>query len=125
MDDLLIQETKSTPEVDFTQSGKLCIKGRSLPENPKEFYNPLFYWIENLSTEHVDLSCKFEYVNTSSSKNILELIKSLDSNRNVKELNLNWYYEEDDFDILEFGEIVERSLKRTKVNLIECDDINS
>ncbi len=122
MDDLLINETASTPEIDFRNSGQLSIKGKSLPEDPKGFYNPLFDWADQLSAEHVQIDIKLEYVNTSSSKNILELIKFIDRNKNIRSLNMNWYYEEDDFDILEFGEIVERSLKRTKAKYIECDD---
>ena len=124
MDDLLINETSSTPEINFRNSGQLSIKGKSLPEDPKGFYNPLFDWAEQLSAENVQIDVKLEYVNTSSSKNILELIKLIDKNKNIRHLEMNWYYEEDDFDILEFGEIVERSLKRTKANYIECDEID-
>ncbi|MBU8892522.1 MAG: DUF1987 domain-containing protein [Bacteroidales bacterium] len=124
MEDLLIQSTESTPQIDFKKSGQLSIKGKSLPEDPKRFYTSLFKWAEELSAEEVQLDVKLEYVNTSSSKNIIELIKVVDRSQKIRHLNLNWYYEIDDTDMLEFGEMIERSLKRTKASYIECEDID-
>ena len=63
-------------------------------------------------------------VNTSSSKNIIELIKMVDQNKNIKQLSLDWHYEVDDLEMLEFGEVVGRSVKRTKTQYLECDDID-
>ena len=124
MEDLVIQSTESTPQIDFKKSGQLSIKGKSLPEDPKRFYTSLFKWAEELSADEVQLDVKLEYVNTSSSKNIMELIKTVDRSQKIRHLNLNWYYEIDDTDMLEFGEMIERSLKRTKASYIECDDID-
>jgi glutaredoxin-related protein len=122
--DLIIQSTASTPEIYFKQSGHLSIKGKSLPEDPKKFFSPLFNWAEDLNVENVQLDVRLEYVNTSSSKNILEFIKMVDSKDNVRHLNLNWFYEIDDLDMLEFGEIIEKKLKRTKASYIEYYDID-
>ncbi|MBI9053726.1 MAG: DUF1987 domain-containing protein [Bacteroidales bacterium] len=124
MSDLIIQSTASTPEIYFKQSGHLSIKGKSLPEDPKKFFSPLFDWVEDFNAENVQLDVKLEYVNTSSSKNILEFIKMIDSKDSVRHLNLNWYYEIDDLDMLEFGEIIEKRLKRTKARYIEYYDID-
>ena len=124
MDNLKIHSTLSTPQIDFKSSGQLSIKGRALPEDPKRFFNPLFKWAEELSAEQVQLDIKLEYVNTSSSKKILELFKAVDSNKKIRHLNLNWFYETDDDDMLEFGEMIGRNMKRTKTNYIECDDID-
>ena len=124
MDDLIIKSTPATPEIDFKMSGQMLIKGKSLPENPLKFYEPIFRWIEDFSAEDVQIDIKLEYVNTSSSKNILELIKIVDRNQNIRNLNLNWYYEIDDMDMLEFGEMIGRSIKRAKTEYIECDDID-
>ena len=125
MNDLKIKRTPATPEIDFKVTGEMSIKGKSLPEDPKKFYNPIFNWIEDFTASNVKIDIKLEYVNTSSSKNILELIKKVDRNHNIKQLSLNWYYEIDDLDMLEFGEIIARSIKRAKTNYIECDDLNS
>ncbi|MDA3953193.1 MAG: DUF1987 domain-containing protein [Bacteroidales bacterium] len=122
MDDLLIQPTESTPQVEFKKSGQLSIKGRSLPEDPKKFYGQLFEWAEELTAEDVQIDVKLEYVNTSSTKKIMELLKKVDGNKKIKHLHLNWYYEVDDLDILEFGEIIGRTVKRIKANYIEYED---
>ena len=122
MDDLFINNTESTPEIDFKESGELSIKGKSLPEDPKKFYDPIFKWANAISAENVQLDVQLEYVNTSSSKRIIELVKSIDNNRNVKEINMNWFYEEDDSDMLEFGEMIQHNLRHTKTKYIELED---
>lgn len=122
MSDLKIKETEITPEIDFDTSGFMRISGKSLPEDPIKFFKPLFQWAEELDAEKVMLDIKLEYVNTSSSKNILELIKHIDKNKKIKQLNLNWYYEIDDLDMLEFGEMIGRSIKRAKTNFLEYED---
>ena len=124
MNNLRIKSTPTTPEIDFRDSGQMIIKGKSLPEDPKKFYGPIFKWIEEFEAELVKMDVKLEYVNTSSSKNILELIKYIDKNQKIRHLDLNWYYEIDDMDMLEFGEMIGRSIKRAKTNYIECEDID-
>ncbi len=123
MNNLIIDSTNATPEIRFETNGKISIKGKSLPENPKKFYEPIFKWIDEFEAEQVNVDIKLEYVNTSSSKNILELIKKMDKNHKIKNLDLNWYYEIDDVDMLEFGEMIARIIKRAKTNYIECEDI--
>ncbi len=122
MEDLYINYTNSTPEINFKQSGHLSIKGRSLPEDPKKFFDPLFKWINELDSEQVDIQIKLEYVNTSSSKRIIELLKLIDNNSKIKKVDMNWYYEIDDSDMLEFGEMIYHSLRRTKAKYIEYED---
>ena len=36
-----IKATSATPEVVYDKEGKLLIKGRSMPEDVKKFYQPL------------------------------------------------------------------------------------
>ncbi len=124
MTDLNIKQTEQTPEIRFQSSGSMIIKGKSLPEDPIKFFKPLFQWVENVESEKIKFDIKLEYVNTSSSKNILELIKIIDKNQKIRQLDLNWYYEVDDMDMLEFGEMVARSIKRAKTNYIECEEID-
>jgi len=122
MEDLYINNTNSTPEINFERSGKLKIEGKALPEDPKRFFDPLFKWVNELDSDQVDIQIKLEYVNTSSSKRIIELIKSIDNNPRIKKVDLNWYYEIDDADMLEFGQMIRHSLRRTKAHYIEYDD---
>ncbi len=122
MDDLFIDDTPSTPEIKFEKSGSLSIRGKSLPEDPRRFYNPLFKWVEELSSDHVDIKVQLEYINTSSTKRIIELIKKIDNNSKIKKVNMSWYYEIDDPDMLEFGEVIQHNLRRTKTNYIEYNE---
>lgn len=122
MQDLYINNTPSTPEIDFKSSGHLSIKGKSLPEDPKKFFGPLFKWAEAISAKELELDIKLEYVNTSSSKRIIEFIRNLDNNNKIKKIKLNWFYEADDPDMLEFGEMIQHSLRRTKASYIEYED---
>jgi len=122
MDDLFINNTESTPEINFRKTGQLSIKGKSLPEDPKKFYDPIFKWANNICAKNVQLDIKLEYVNTSSSKRIIEFVRNLDNNNKIKKVYLNWFYEADDPDMLEFGEMIHHSLRRTEANYIEYED---
>ena len=51
------------------------------------------------------MDIQLEYFNTSSSKCILDVFKKLEAiNAGSSEVTINWYYEEDDEDMLEAGE---------------------
>lgn len=104
MEDLLINGTASTPVVNFKMCGELNLEGRSLPEDSVTFYQPLFEWAKQLTAEKVLVNIKLEYINTSSSKQLLTLLKIVTENENCKSVKVNWYYEEGDLDGLETGE---------------------
>lgn len=109
MDNLKIEGTKQTPEIDFdASSGILKISGRSIPENTFEFFNPVLVWLDEYSSQapnSVIAKINLEYFNTSSSKYILEVLKRL---KNIlgdgKNVLVQWYYEEDDEEMMETGE---------------------
>lgn len=109
MESISIEGTAKTPTIKFElDKGFLEIKGRSIPENSIEFYKPLIDWLEKYSlSPKVDTSVniQLEYFNTSSSKCILDVFKKLESIHNKGgKIVINWYYEEDDEDMLEAGE---------------------
>ena len=116
MEDLLIEPTSNTPLIDFSLDGKLVIAGSSFPENAKEFYDPLIDWIADLQKETIDFDVILEYMNTASAKKLLELLKRLESNLHIKNLTVNWYYDKDDEDSLEAGQILADTLSRVKFN---------
>lgn len=107
MENINIEGTPKTPTVKFDKdNGVLEIKGRSIPENSIEFYKPLIDWIEsygkNPKSETL-VNIKLEYFNTSSSKCILDVFKKLETVSGTN-MTINWYYEQDDEDMLEAGE---------------------
>ncbi len=126
MDSISIEGTPKTPTVNFdATTGKIEVKGRSIPENSIEFYRPLVEWLEEYSKEPQDLTnvnIQLEYFNTSSSKCILDVFKKLEAIKKAKnEVIINWYYEEDDEDMLEAGEDYE-SIIRIPFKMIEVVD---
>mgnify|MGYP005842394231 CR=1 FL=1 len=116
MDPIKIEGTRKTPEVLFdAEKGIIEVEGRSIPENSIEFYNPLVDWLDEYAKEpkeKTEVNIRLEYFNTSSSKCILDVFKKLEAiYKNDKDVIINWYYEEDDEDMLEAGEDYQSILK--------------
>ncbi len=123
MEPIKIEGTPKTPTVKFDKSeGVFEIKGRSIPENSVEFYKPLVDWLDNYKEDPLpktEVDIRLEYFNTSSSKCILDVFKKLEAIHKAKnEVIVNWYYEEDDEDMLEAGEDYE-SIIRVPFKMIE------
>lgn len=108
-DTVHIKGTVKTPEIYLNKKeGVIKLKGRSIPENAKQLYNPIITWAERYaesSNSKTNLIFQLEYFNTASSKMIFELINSL---KTIKDkgntLNIEWHYLVDDDDILDSGE---------------------
>ncbi len=116
MESIRIEKTRKTPDVTFNaETDVIQIEGKSIPENSIEFYKPLVDWIEEYGTspkEKTEVNIKLEYFNTSSSKCILDVFKKLETIfKDEKDVVINWYYEEDDEDMLEAGEDYQSILK--------------
>jgi len=108
MKELVLEKTVKTPFVNFdAESGILKIIGRSIPENPDEFYSKLFYWInEYFKKPQSDtlVNIQLEYINSGSSKFILEFFQLIeDYNSKGYNCKISWHYEEDDEAVLELG----------------------
>ena len=119
MDNIYIPATSDTPEVNFESSGRLMIRGRSLPENIIVFYDRLIDWVRMLKAETVRMDVSLDYLSSTSSKKLLELIKTLDANNAIQELIINWHYEHDDDDILEKGQIYEELMMKASFRYYE------
>lgn len=126
MNPLFIEGTPQTPSMRFDSNrGLLEIKGISIPENPVEFYKPLIEWLEQYTSKPADktkVNICLEYFNTSSSKCLLEVFKKLEVIHKAKnDVVVNWYYVEDDEDMLAAGEDFE-SVLCIPFNIIETED---
>jgi len=109
MDNLKIDGTRQTPEINFdAASGILKLDGRSIPENTFEFFTPVLNWLDEYASSAPDkvvAKINLEYFNTSSSKYILEILKRLKIMlKDGKDVLVEWYYEEDDEEMMETGE---------------------
>jgi hypothetical protein len=125
MENLKLIATQKTPMVSFdATNGQLELKGRSIPENSLEFYKPLLTWVDQLrdagSTPDLEMHVQLEYFNTSSSKCLLDLFKRLETF--TSKVTINWYYEQDDEDMLEAGEDYEAIIS-VPFKMIEVEDL--
>ncbi len=104
-----IEATDDTPFVLLDpRNGKIEIGGHSLPEDVKEFYTPIMNWIlayKDNPNENTHVVFKFDYFNTASSKQILDMIEEIKQiKQNGNQLKVDWFYMEDDDDMLDAGE---------------------
>jgi len=109
VDKLIVRPTRITPLVYFDPNrGLLELRGKSSPENAINFYNNLLVALEKYAmygSRDITANFKYEYFNTSSSKCIFDIFRRLIKiGEQGHNLNINWYYEEYDDDMLEAGE---------------------
>lgn len=109
MEALNIQGTNDTPKVVLDPNiGVFEISGRSLPEDVVRFYQPVLEWLEDYKLEPLDSTefvFRYIYFNTATSKLIQDILIKLEeifqSGHNVQVM---WFYEEEDEDMLDSGE---------------------
>ncbi len=91
------------------EPGRIFIMGRSIPENPGEFYRSIYEWIINHSSSYDDMTridAGFEYINTTSTKWIFTILRELSVKPGLAgKVKVNWYYEKGDDDMCELGYI--------------------
>ena len=120
-----IKETLHTPSVNiFNDDNLIVVSGISRLEDPSIFYQQLAELFEEYFKafeQKVVLDFNLDYINTSSSKWLLHILKSMQVKyADKKEIVVNWYYEEDDEIIQEAGEVFQ-SLLQIPLNLIPIE----
>ncbi|MBI5219269.1 MAG: DUF1987 domain-containing protein [Bacteroidia bacterium] len=116
MEPLSIEGSPKTPTVNFDPvTGKLEMKGRSIPENAIEFYKPLVVWLEeyyNCPQKLTEFFVHFEYFNTSSSKCLVDVFRRVEAiYKSGNNVIIHWYFEEDDGYMQEAGEDYQSIIK--------------
>ncbi len=108
MEHLTLSASKEFPGINFDPStGKLSIIGKSYMEDAVSFYNPVIDWLKKYCSQPADetnLTIGLEYMNTSSSKYILDVFDLL--NQLFKKGNnvyVIWQYNAEDEDMEEQG----------------------
>ncbi len=111
MDNLFIAASPSSPEVDFRfDERRLSLKGESYPENAAQFWGDIIVALRSFLTGDVDttpvtVNVALAYFNSSSTKMLFSLFGALnDKAKSGTEVVLNWYHDEDDDTIFEFGQ---------------------
>jgi len=107
---LFLAATPSSPEIDFRfEQHTLSIKGESYPENAAAFYGPLIAavrsYVEACHDAQITVHVSLAYFNSSSTKMLFTLFDTLNQAAiDGNHVRLNWYHDEDDDTILEFGQ---------------------
>ncbi len=96
MDNLYLQETKSSPTIAFNgENGILEISGESYPENSYEFYKPLLDWITRFSAHFpgsIIFNCRISYLNTGSTKSMMDIFDIFEDRfRKGREVKVIWF----------------------------------
>lgn len=122
MNPLIIERTEDTPKVVFDlNNNHFEISSRSLPEDSVSFYSPVAEWLQKyIQTPREDNSFVFyfEYISTSSTKQIMKLILMIDELAKTRKVKVTWKYDSDDEDMLQTGKRLQK-LTSIDFNYIE------
>lgn len=115
MNNFTIKQGEDLPGVliNFDQ-GIIELVGKSLPEDSLTFYIPIEAAVKDYIANPqptTNINLRLEYLNSSSQKRILEILSLFEA---VVELGhqvvINWYFNQDDEDILEEGKDLAKTL---------------
>ncbi|WP_342052017.1 MULTISPECIES: DUF1987 domain-containing protein [unclassified Cupriavidus] len=110
MENLFIAATQASPEVNFDfQKHTLSLKGESYPENAAVFYGEaltrLRKYLSLCEDTDITVNVALTYFNSSSTKILFSIFDALDeASQRGNHVAVNWYHDEDDDTILEFGQ---------------------
>ena len=116
--------SKSTPEVILDPKGTIRFSGRLIPENAEDFFHPIEDWINKYfknPAEITSVEICLEYINSAGTKYLLDVIRKITHiylRKNTKKFIINWYYNDEDEDILEKGRIFSSNLN-VPINFIK------
>ena len=110
MDNFFIEATATSPEVDFRfDQHLLSLKGESYPENAAAFYAPVVQQLRDYLAQctgvTITANIALAYFNSSSTKMLFSIFDTLDNAAQAgTPIVVNWYHDEEDETIFEFGE---------------------
>ena len=117
-----IPMTDDSPEVTFDDENWIIkISGPSFPEDPVVFYNQIIHWIDSNERRFSKITLIFDYtiLSSSSNKMVFEIFLKLEELiAKGKEVEVQWYYEKYDEDMMDEGRGFLTSMK-VPVKLIE------
>lgn len=126
VDDYIKEPARRTPGI-VVSAGRICIMGRSIPDDPGVLFSPVLEKAiccveKSDGVTKIDLG--FEYINTTSTKWIFLIIRSLLEKVHVPgRIQVTWHFEEGDDDMFELG-LMFRSLLECPFNLVEVQKMD-
>ena len=125
---LSIKGAQNTPKVRLcAKKGLIEISGRSAPRNSYEFYQPIVDWLEEYSKApkpKTSVNINFNFFDTGSSRCFIDVLLILQNVHNINQgVEIKWYYDIDDDEMLESGYDFE-SITRIPFKMIEVHHVN-
>lgn len=120
--------TEKTPDVLLNPKGFIKIKGRAIDENIKKVPDQIITWIDQYllnPAESTEVVIALEYLNSFNTIIITSILRELlKLNQQSKKLDVKWYIENDDDDLLDRGESISSAFS-IPIEFIMTDDIKS
>jgi hypothetical protein len=115
-DTLYIEATDVSPEVRFSSvECSFLIKGRSMPENSEQFYEPVLSWLRgkySSETVKATIDVNLDYYNTGSFIRIMGLFNLLNElNKKGSQFSVRWICEAEDEDNIADGQSFKEVVK--------------
>lgn len=109
MEIIKYDEAGYLPGVILDKESKMFeISGKACPEDPIEFYQPIFDWLDEYSEDPLEITYfnfKMIYYNTATSKVLMMIMQRLEEiSDDGNKVIVRWHYPEDDEDMEEAGE---------------------
>lgn len=123
MENLKIEATKYTPEIDFSSDeNNLKIIGKCTPENTFEFFEPVKVWLNSYFEEPKVCVVTFNvpYFNSSSSRALFDIF-DIFSDAGDSDITINWEYNENNENGEESGEEFKEDFEDLNINLVITD----
>lgn len=126
VDLFVVDASAITPAVilDGTK-GILLLKGRAIPENSIDFFEPIYHWIDDYCThpnQETIIQIRLEYFNTSASKCLLDIFRKFEALKSNSKIVVQWYHEIGDDEMEEAGEDYQAIVK-LPFEMIEVEEI--
>jgi len=102
-------KVKGEPKLNIdNNSDILQIIGNSFPENPSDYYKPVFNWIvfqKDKFIKNITIEFRLEKINTSSTKVFMDLFQLINElNTPTFHVTAKWYYVLQNSEMMEIGE---------------------
>ncbi len=105
MENLEITGSETTPLINFNkQRNQFNIEGKSLMEDADKFYKPLQEWLAEYCKSpnpKTELNIRLEYLNTATSRQFLDLFKTMEG---IPDAKIVWQFSDEDEDMEEMGQ---------------------
>lgn len=97
-----------TPTIRFdSKTGELLLEGKSFPPDVTTFFKEILNWLDEYILNPAELTTmklKLDYFNTASSKIVMDILYKMEEMyKKGHKVVVEWYYPEDDEDMMETG----------------------